>query len=136
MAQVRGRLRNDSVKGNYLGLGQRTQKMNDVQAPLAAKDTELVLDIHQLNSVIPVQCLGNLNIFVGVILVYLKDNLPTIDISNDPFDIHGHDHRVYTRFKQTVYSLGEILSKSGNPALSGRESSHVGYPAGVPNARI
>ena len=117
------------MKGNYLALLQRTQKMNDVQTPVAAKDTELVLDIHQLNSVVPVQCLGNTDIFIGVILVYLKDNLPTIDISNDLFDIHGYDHRLYPGSKQSVHSPGEVLSKGGNPALSGWESSNVGYPA-------
>src|SRR4030043_336808 len=136
MAQVLGRPRNDSMKGNYLALLQRTQKRNDVQAPVAAKDTELVLDIHQLNSVILVQCLGNPNIFIGVILVYLKDNLPTIDITNDFFDIHGHDHRLYPRSKQTVHSPGEILSKGGNPTLSGWESANVDYPAIVPSPLI
>src|SRR4030043_970689 len=129
MAQVRGRLRNDSVKGNYLALLQCTQKRNDVQAPVAAKDTELVLDIHQLNSVIPVQCLGNPDIFIGVILVYLKDNLPAIDIGNDFFDIHSHDHGLYPRSKQIVHSPGEVLSKGGNPTLSGWESTNIDYLA-------
>ena len=130
------RLRNDGVKCNYTAFLQRIYKINDVQAAVTTKDTELVLDIHQLNGVILVQCLGNPDILIGVILVYLKDNLPAIDISNDLFDIHGYDHRPYPGSKQTVHSPGEVLSKGSNATLSGWKSTNVDYLATVPSTVI
>ena len=116
------------MKGYNQRFLEGVNKVQNVTAVSAAKNPELVLNVHHLDLLILIQSFCHSDVILPLILPDLPQNLRRILEERGSSSVHRDNLRFQSLIIELVYRADEVLRKSRDPALARRIGGNVHDP--------